>query len=494
MAEEFAVKLSQAKAPFVLALDVGSTAARGGLFDAKGRPILGTRIKVDHDFATSSSGRSAISPDLVVDEVTAIIDAIVTKRLAGKIAAVAMDTFSSAVVGVDDGGAAITPCFTYADSRPASDVSYLLRRTDEVALQHRTGTRLHSSYLPARLHWLRRVEPDTFDLAETWMSLGEYVYLRLLGVRGASMSSAAWTGLLNRHTGQWDPEAVELAGITMDRLSPVLPGAETFTTSPRMAQRWPGLADSVWLPAIPDGYASTLGPVTDERTITLGSSTSGAMRLLVNGIPGEIPPGLWAYRVHEDRTLVGGALNDVGRMVTWLDSTINVPNKAIRESWMRGRPNPASPIVLPFLTGERSTGWRSDARAIIGDIGESTDAAALYRGGIEGIAMTYRRVAEQMAEVSGDINGIVATGGITQSFPGWLHVLANVLGMPVTPKAMKRSTLRGAALLALDHVAPGIERTIHETADPVVPNRAWVSEYNARYERFCELYETLYGV
>ena len=307
------------------------------------------------------------------------------------------------------------------------------------------------------------------------------------------MSSAAWTGLLNRHTGQWDPEAVDLAGIQLDRLSPVLPGSETFSTSAPIAKRWPGLADSVWIPAIPDGLASTLGPETDKHTITLGSSTSGAMRLMVPGVPGDIPTGLWAYRVHEDWTLVGGALNDVGRMVTWLDSTLNVPSKAIRESWMRGRPNPASPIVLPFLTGERSTGWRSDARAFVAEFGESTDAAALYRGGIEGIAMTYRRVAEQMAEVSGEIDGIVATGGITQSFPGWLNVLANVLGMPVTPKAMKRSTLRGSALLALDRVAPGVERAVHDVADPVVPNRAWVSEYNARYERFLELYETLYG-
>ena len=42
-------------------------------------------------------------------------------------------------------------------------------------------------------------------------------------------------------------------------------------------------------------------------------------------------------------------------------------------------------------------------------------------------------------------------------------------------------------------MAPGVERAVHDVADPVVPNRAWVSEYNARYERFLELYETLYG-
>lgn len=492
MAEAFSVKLSQARAPFVLALDVGSTASRGGLFDATGRPIIGTRIKVDHDFTTSQSGRSEISPDAVVDEVAAIIDAIAAPKFTGQIAAVGLDTFSSAVVGVDDGDA-ITPCFTYADSRPREDVLTLRRTTDEAALQRRTGTRFHSSYLPARLHWLRRTDPDTFDLASTWMSLGEYVYEQLLGVHGVSMASAAWTGLLNRHTGEWDPETLALAGITPSHLAPILPGDATFTTPRDVAKRWPALSDAAWGPSVPDGLAATLGPGTNARTITLGSSTSGAMRVLVDGVPSKVPDGLWAYRVHEEKTLLGGALNDVGRMVTWLDSTLSLPSKAVRESWMHGRPNPASPIVLPFLTGERSTGWRSDARAVVFDLGENSDPAAIYRGAIEGIAMTYRRVAEQMAEVTGESDGIIATGGITQSFPSWLQVLANVLGTPVTPKAMKRSTLRGAALLALDQVAPDVERAVHEAADPVTPNRAWVAEYNARYERFCELYETLFG-
>lgn len=492
MAEAFAVKLSQARAPFVLALDVGSTAARGGLFDATGRPIAGTRIKVDHDFTSSPDGRSEISPDVVVDEVAAIIDAIATPKFTGQIAAVGLDTFASAVVGVD-GTDAITPCFTYADSQPRSDVRTLRLTTDERALQHRTGTRFHPSYLPARLNWLRRMDPDTFDLASTWMSLGEYIYLQLLGVRGVSMASAAWTGLLNRHTGDWDDETVEIARIKPAKLAPVLPSSETFPTPADVATRWPALADAVWVPAIPDGLASTLGPGMSARTITLGSATSGAMRILVDGVPEEVPAGLWAYRVNEDHTLLGGALNDVGRVVTWLDGNLSVPSRAVRESWMRGRPNPASPIVLPFLTGERSTGWRSDARAVIADLGENADPAAIYRGGIEGIAMTYRRVAEQMAEVSSEIDGIIATGGITQSFPAWLNVLANVLGMPVTPKAMKRSTLRGTALLALEHAAPGVARAVHDDADPVTPTRAWVAEYNARYERFCELYDALYG-
>jgi gluconokinase len=53
------------------------------------------------------------------------------------------------------------------------------------------------------------------------LSLGEYVYLRILGTTAAGTSTAAWSGLLDRHTGRWDAELVAAAGIEMDQLSKI---------------------------------------------------------------------------------------------------------------------------------------------------------------------------------------------------------------------------------------------------------------------------------
>ena len=41
MPDVFKTSLSRAVPPFVLALDVGSTASRGSLYDARGLPIAG---------------------------------------------------------------------------------------------------------------------------------------------------------------------------------------------------------------------------------------------------------------------------------------------------------------------------------------------------------------------------------------------------------------------------------------------------------------------
>ena len=167
----FAIGLVRVTPPLVLALDIGSTASRGSLFDATARPIR-PRSKTLHAFTTAADGTSIIDPDQVVDEVTGLITELVD--LAGDlpIAGVALDTFASSLVGVDASGAAITPCFNYNDNRCADEVAGLRAEVDEDEIQARTGCRFHASYLPARLRWLARDFPQQWQAVARWMSLG----------------------------------------------------------------------------------------------------------------------------------------------------------------------------------------------------------------------------------------------------------------------------------------------------------------------------------
>ena len=71
------VQMSRAVDPFVLALDVGSTASRGDVYDAAGRPVKGGRKKVPHQFRTTTQGASEIDPDQVVDELEQIVTGLV---------------------------------------------------------------------------------------------------------------------------------------------------------------------------------------------------------------------------------------------------------------------------------------------------------------------------------------------------------------------------------------------------------------------------------
>jgi len=212
------------------------------------------------------------------------------------------------------------------------------------------------------------------------------------------------------------------------------------------------------------------------------------MRVLVAGVPEKLPAGLWCYRVDASHSLLGGALSDVGRAISWLTSTLKTSPEFDLNELLLARPELAAPLVLPFFSGERSTGWAADARTILSGVSAATTAAMLFRGTAEGVAVSYARIAEQLHHVAGETRQIVASGRVTQDLPALLQVLADVLQTQVIPVIMKRVTLRGTALVSLDVLAPNIDR-----ADPVVGETRWpirdrASYYAARSRQFQDLY------
>ncbi|RKN47659.1 gluconokinase [Micromonospora endolithica] len=483
------VDLDSALDPLVLALDIGSTATRGGVHDASGRRVRGLQHKVPHAFTVASDGTSVIDGDQVTAEVEQVLDAVTgDPRLGTRIAGVAMDTFAASLIAVDAAGRALTPCLTYADSRSADAVATLRNELDEQAVQQRTGTRLHTSYHAPRLRWLAAAQPRVVAGAAGWWSLGEYVLARLVGHPLAGTSTVAWTGLLDRRTGEFDAELLAATGIGPEQFSP--PRDMTEPVPSAAPARRPALARAAWFPVITDGFASTIGSgATDATTLTAATATSGALRVLLDGPADPLPFGLWNYRVDAGRTLLGGAINDVGRAVSWAQSTLRL-SPALADA-LTAPPSDATPLVLPYLTGERAPGWVGGARAVLGGVSAATDADALFRGIVEGVAMTYARVTDELHPAAPRVLEVAASGRVSNDHPEWLQILADVLGRPVTHVTRRRATQRGTALLALDVLAPDVPRAPRTTGATYEPRPAHVAHYAGRRARFATVYDAL---
>ncbi|MEU4559469.1 FGGY family carbohydrate kinase [Actinoplanes sp. NPDC023936] len=483
------VALEAALDPLVLALDIGSTATRGGVHDAAGRRVHGLQHKVPHAFTVAPDGTSVIDPEQVTAEVTLVIDAVTADpRLGDRIAGVAMDTFAASLIAVDAAGRALTPCLTYADSRSAGAVAALRQELDEHAAQQRTGTRIHTSYHAPRLRWLTATQPRVVAQAARWWSLGEYVWARLIGQPLAGTSTVAWTGLLDRRTGELDAGLLAAAGAGPEQFS--APRDMTQPVPAAAPARWPALARAAWFPVITDGFASNIGSgAIDATVLTAATATSGALRVLLDGPADPLPFGLWNYRVDARRTLLGGAINDVGRAVSWAQSTLRL--SPALPAVLTAPPSDATPLVLPYLTGERAPGWAGGARAVFGGVSAATDADALFRGIVEGVAMTYARVAGELHPAAPQVVEVAAAGRVSNDQPEWLQVLADVLGRPVTHVTRRRATQRGTALLALDVLAPDVPRAPRATGATYEPRPAHAEHYAERRARFAQVYDKL---
>jgi gluconokinase len=484
-------------APLIVTLDVGSSSVRALCFDADGRALPVER-QLRYELDTTPDGGVEIDAERLLALTAEALDGLLADLggQAGAVAGVGISTFWHTVLGVGADGRARTPLYSWADTRSAAAMEVLRGSLDEKAYHARTGCVLHTSYLPARLHWLAGADRAAFGASRTFMSFGEYLHLRLFGETRCSVSMASGTGLLDQHRLRWDTTTLEALGLTAERLVP-LAGLDKPLAGlrPEWAGRWPALARVPWLPALGDGACSNIGAgCTGPDRIALMVGTSGAMRVCWPTDAVTVPPGLWCYRVDARRVLLGGALSNGGSVYAWLRETLRVGEPAALEREIAAmEPDTHGLTILPFFAGERSTGWVASARAAIVGASLDTGPVDIVRAALETVAYRFALIHALLAEACPRADEVVATGGALVASPAWTRIMADVLGVPVRASTEPEASSRGAALLALEALGllPSVAAAPAGFGATVEPDPARHARYREGLARHRQLYELL---
>ncbi len=484
------------RTPFVLAIDVGTSSARALLFDSSGRRVEAVSAQERYSLPATDDGAAEADPDKLLRAVFACIDQALAKLAEQHgsipIAAVAVSTFVGNLMGVDANGQPVTPLLTYADTRAASEVAVLRRITDEADVHQRTGCRLHTSYWPAQLRWIATARPDWLARTVQWITLGDYLQRKLLGAPGISHSVASWSGLLNRHTLQWDNALLDVLPIDRHALAPLIDLDEVGATlvAP-WAKRWPALAGTRWFAAVGDGAAANLGSdCASPARVALTVGTTSAIRVVSAERVSHVPDGLWCYRVDRPRALVGGALTEGGNLFAWARRTLSLPRRleVIERKIAALEPDGHGLTFLPLLGGERAPGWRGELRGTLAGVSLATRPEEILRAGLEGVALRIALVYSRLQPLLDENATVVASGGALLHSPSWLQIMADVLGCPVQPSPVDEASARGVVVLAL--AALGNAATpLSFTAPPYLPD----ATAHARYQEAAARQEALYA-
>jgi gluconokinase len=476
-----------ASGPFVLSVDVGSSSIRTGLYDERGGRAAATASRRPHRFAFADGGRVEADPDALFDLVAQCIDESLLHGAAGgqKVAAVAFATFLHGMIGTDSEGRALTPVITWADSRSAEQSELLRTKLDAEEVRQRTGCPLHPVYFPSKLAWFRQMAPRVFDDVRWWCSIGEYCLRRIVGRTECSLSMASGSGLLNRWTGAWDAELLSAVGLDEARLSPLKElGSPSFGILPAYAQRWPALRDSAWFPVLSDAACSNVGSGCESPDrIALMIGTTGAMRAVRPAGRSPVPPGLWAYRMDRTRELVGGVLGDGGNLFEWMSGRLarGLQPQKIDQELLAAAPAGHGLTVLPFLTGERSTGWDARVRGAVCGLGWDTRGLDIVQAGVEAVAYRFAAILRALRPAVPGARDLIGTGGALYSSSAWGQILADVLELPLGRVSEPEASSRGAALLVLEALGvpvdlvslrPVVERTWLPRASAAAAHRA----------------------
>ncbi|MEJ7891917.1 MAG: gluconokinase [Solirubrobacteraceae bacterium] len=394
----------------VVGLDIGTTAVKA--------------LQVREDGSAGGRDERVYGPG--ADAATIVSAAL---ELAGD-GPVALSSAMHSLIGLDAENEPVTPLLTWADTRSVEQAERI--KAEHPHLHARTGTPIHPMSPLCKLAWFR----DQGIEAERWVGIKELVVHRLTGEWVMDHSVASGTGLMALETLDWDPEALDVAGVTADQLPRLVP------TTERLGFR----AKRGWIVVgAGDGPLANLGLGAVQPGVAACSiGTSGALRLVVESAA--VTDSTFCFALTPGRWVVGGAINNGGIVLEWLSKTLNRPIETLLDLAADARSDGLQ--FDPYLLSERAPHWDARLQGSISGLRHDHGPGELVRAALEGVCRQLGLVLGSLRGAGHEVREIRATGGFARS-PLFKQLLADALAMPVGFTATREGSAYGAALLGL---------------------------------------------
>ena len=354
-------------------------------------------------------------------------------------------------MGVDD--QPLTGMITLLDTRSKAVMPVLEEKLPFVKIYEKTGCPPLFTYILARLIWLKKYKPKIFAQSNWFADIKSFFINKLCGERVTEPSIAAVTQLYNLYNQKWDPELLDMAGITAKQLPRVVSGDKIVGKLNPDRARELGLGiDVSILPGVYDGGSMIIGMGGYENNFGICNlGTSGMLRVCSSQPLIDDPQKrrLQTYSLTEDKYAIGGGINNAGVTLRWYKNNLagNDSYQEIIERAARVAPGAGGLFCFPFLTGERDPRVGNLASASFFGIKEHHDKGHLARSLLEGIGYTLNLIKEALQENGVTLKKIIIGGTASKDDP-WCQILADIFNTPVTKALSGDSALVGGAIMA----------------------------------------------
>ncbi|HEX3464679.1 MAG TPA: gluconokinase, partial [Candidatus Elarobacter sp.] len=385
--------MADAPSGVVVGIDLGTSAVKvlatttGGREIATGSEFYG--LETPHpDFVEQDA-------DLVYRATMHVLERVLADvRLRGSdVAAIGISSAMHGVLCVDESGEPLSRVITWMDRRAHAIADRWRADGNGSALYARTGAPMHPMLPVTKLRWLAEHEPELFAKTRRFVGLKELVVFRWTGEWLVDHGIASATGMLDLRTRDWDPLALQLAGIGANRLSaPAKPSTALRAFRPAIARQLGiGNGTAVVL-ASADGPLANIGVGTaphEEVALTLG--TSGAVRILADEPMLDAHGRTFCYCADDTRFVVGGPTSAAGASLDWIFALL-LDETPKDERFARAvqiashvAPGADGLVVLPFFGGERAPYWNSALRGAFDGLDLAHDRRTILRAAFESV-------------------------------------------------------------------------------------------------------------
>ena len=485
-------------AEYILGLDIGTSACKAAVFDKSGNVIISQTGA--YNIYYQKNGWVEQKPEewwITVCKIAKNIFA--TGKINPKdIKSIGIDGQSWSAIMIDKSGEVLFDNPIWMDTRAAQICDEIKNTAGEKNILELCGNPVAPTYTAPKILWFKRNFPEKFNKTYKVLQSNSYIIYKLTGKFSQDLSQCYGLCFYDMRKKIWDKNMAETLGIDIDLMPDIYNCHDIVGKVTREAADLTGLTEGT--PVVAGGVdsaAGTLGAgvISDGETQEQGGQ-SGGMSICQN----EYKPHeklIMCNHVVPGKYLLQGGTVGGGASYKWLRENF-FPDFSFSEMDEFANKVPAGSdgvIFLPYMAGERSPVWDSNAKGVFYGFDFSKTKSHFIRSVMEGVAYSLLHNLKTAEETGGIIRTLYSNGGSANS-DLWMQIKSDVTNKPIAVPLSDISTTLGAAILA--GVAVGIYSgfsdavkntvIIKKTFYPKIENH---EIYMKRYGIYREIYENL---
>ncbi len=496
--------------PLLLGIDVGTSSVKAALVDPRGnlhavgqaeyplhhiRPAWVEQDPEDWWRGTCQAVKAALAK---------------VPQGAERVLGLAVSCQAPTLLALDRSGRPLRPAMIWMDRRAEAEIVRLAEQMGADQIYRVTGNRPDAFYVAARLLWLRDHEPEI--LKQTWKfaQVNGYINYRLTGRLTLDPAHAVLLQMRDYHKEEWSAALCTACGVEPSQFPEVVAGhcaqgevtAQAAEASglragtPVMAGTVDSASAALEVGVVEPGIAAEM---TGTSTVVIIPNNKGLTEPALIAMPHALPG------IH----LLLGAMVASGGCLRWFRDQFGQPEiQAASEGktdafdllTRQAADVPVGSggvIFLPYMMGERSPLWHTNARGVFFGLSLATPKAALVRAILEGTAFALRHNMEVALRAGAEVRELRSVGGCSRS-DLWNQIKADVLGRPLLLPRTSVGSPFGCAVLAGMGVGvyPDVRKSLLEMVQLTrrfEPNPANHEKYTRLYQVYRDIYEHLKG-
>lgn len=483
---------------YIITIDVGTSSTKTALWDEAG-----------HTLAETSFSYMLDRPDPLWAEIDANVwwqavcetthEVISLSTVHPRdVAGIGVDGLGWTLVPVDSRCQPLSSAMIWLDRRSQAQTDRLNALPDARRLVELDANPIDPAYITPKLLWLKQHKPDIFDATYRFMTASGFITARMTGEFTCDYTQAYGFHFFDIAHERWDEWAAERIGVPLDKMPRLCACTEVIGTVTEGAAAQMGLQAGI--PVIAgclDAAVGALGAgVTRLGQTNEQGGQAGGFAVSVSQVIVE-PQLIFSHHVMPHQYLLqAGTVG--GGSLGWFRGILGDSSMSFESLSQQANQTAAGSnglLFLPYMAGERTPLWNSDARGVFFGLSYKTSRSDMIRSMMEGCAFAVRDNLA-IAEAKGAVmTEYLAAGGATQS-EVWCQIKADIYGKPliVARRADGGEGGHNLGLYALTAFAIGLVNDIGECVERLLPNRQHYEpspERHAHYEALFDLYRNL---